>query len=150
MHPRTRTDRIDPPHVFYCTFREPVGGILGFENRWVFNNKTKPFFSLNKSIIGESHQSKIKKIINFIKSNKADYLFVSAPENVAWLLNIRGHDNPNSPIPNCQLIIGKNKKFFLITNKENAQKIIKEKKIRLNQLIDSNNFKHLINSCRLD
>ena len=111
-------------------------------------NKTKPFFSLNKSIIGESHQSKIKKIINFIKSNKADYLFVSAPENVAWLLNIRGHDNPNSPIPNCQLIIGKNKKFFLITNKENAQKIIKEKKIRLNQLIDSNNFKHLINKIK--
>ena len=111
-------------------------------------NKTKPFFSLNKSIIGESHQSKIKKIINFIKSNKADYLFVSAPENVAWLLNIRGHDNPNSPIPNCQLIIGKNKKFFLITNKENAKKIIKEKKIRLNQLIDSNNFKHLINKIK--
>ena len=111
-------------------------------------NKTKPFFSLNKSIIGESHQSKIKKIINFIKSNKADYLFVSAPENVAWLLNIRGYDNPNSPIPNCQLIIGKNKKFFLITNKENTQKIIKEKKIRLNQLIDSNNFKHLINKIK--
>ena len=75
-------------------------------------------------------------------------MFVSAPENVAWLLNIRGHDNPNSPIPNCQLIIGKNKKFFLITNKENAQKIIKEKKIRLNQLIDSNNFKHLINKIK--
>ena len=111
-------------------------------------NKTKPFFSLNKNIVGESHQSKIKKIINFIKSNKADYLFVSAPENVAWLLNIRGHDNPNSPIPNCQLIIGKNKKFFLITNKENTQKIIKEKKIRLNQLIDSNNFKHLINKIK--
>ena len=111
-------------------------------------NKTKPFFSLNNNIVGESHQSKIKKIINFIKSNKADYLFVSAPENVAWLLNIRGHDNPNSPIPNCQLIIGKNKKFFLITNKENTQKIIKEKKIRLNQLIDSNNFKHLINKIK--
>ena len=111
-------------------------------------NKTKPFFSLNNNIVGESHQSKIKKIINFIKSNKADYLFVSAPENVAWLLNIRGHDNPNSPIPNCQLIIGKNKKFFLITNKENARKIIKEKKIRLNQLIDSNNFKHLINKIK--
>ena len=32
-------------------------------------------------------------------------MFISAPENVAWLLNIRGHDNPHSPIPNCQAFI---------------------------------------------
>ena len=67
--------------------------------------KTKPFFSLPNKITGESHQSKIKKVINFLKLNKTDYLFVSAPENVAWLLNIRGHDNPTSPIPNSRLII---------------------------------------------
>ena len=57
-------------------------------------------------------------------------MFVSAPENVAWTLNIRGSDNPNSPIPNCRLIIGKNKKLFLITQKEKAKKIIKNNKIR--------------------
>ena len=28
-----------------------------------------------------------------MKKSKIDYLFLSAPENVAWLLNIRGHDN---------------------------------------------------------
>ena len=66
--------------------------------------KTKPFYSLKKSIVGESHHSKIIKIANFLKSNKADYLFISAPENVAWLLNIRGYDNPNSPIPNARII----------------------------------------------
>ena len=42
-----------------------------------------------------------------MKIHKADYIFISAPENVAWLLNIRGHDNPNSPIPNCRMIISR-------------------------------------------
>jgi Xaa-Pro aminopeptidase len=90
--------------------------------------KTKPFYSLGKNIVGESHQSRISKVTNFLKLNKADYLFISAPENVAWLLNIRGYDNPNSPIPNARLIIDKNKRLFLITKKNNTEKIIKEKK----------------------
>ena len=47
--------------------------------------KTKPFYSLEKNITGETHQSKILKITNFLKSNNTDYLFVSAPENIAWL-----------------------------------------------------------------
>ena len=113
----------------------------------IFKNKTKKtksFFSLPEKIIGESHQSKIKKVTNFIKSNRADYLYVSAPENVAWLLNIRGHDNPTSPIPNSRLIIDKDKKLLLITCKKNARKIINEKKIKKNQVIDFCKFKEIV------
>ena len=114
-----------------------------------FNQKkTKPFYSLGKSIVGESHHLKILKIVNFLKSNKADYLFTSAPENVAWLLNIRGYDNANSPIPNARLIIDTNKKIFLITDKNNAKKIIKEKKINKNQVIDIENLPNLINKLK--
>ena len=105
---------------------------------------TKPFYSLDKKIIGETHQSKISKVVNFLKSNKADYLFTSAPENIAWLLNIRGYDNPNSPIPNARLIMDKNKKLFLITQKNNTKKIIKEKKINKSQVIDINDLPNLI------
>ena len=107
--------------------------------------KTKPFYSLEKKIVGETHQSKISKIANFLKLTKADYLFVSAPENVAWLLNIRGYDNPNSPIPNARLIINKNKKLFLITKKENAKKIIREKKIKKNQILEHKELPKFIN-----
>jgi len=108
-------------------------------------NKTKPFYSLAKNIVGESHQSKISKISSYLKLNKADYLFVSAPENVAWLLNIRGYDNPNSPIPNARLIIDKNKKLFFIAQKNNSKKIIKQKKISKNQLKDIKDLANLIN-----
>ena len=110
--------------------------------------KTKPFYSLEKNITGEKHQSKILKITKFLKSNNVDYLFISAPENIAWLLNIRGYDNPNSPIPNARLIVDKNKKLFLITKKNNTKKIIKEKKINKNQVINIKHFSKLINNLK--
>ena len=112
------------------------------------NKKAKPFFSLSKNIVGESYQSKIKKVINFLKKNKADYLFVSAPENVAWLLNIRGSDNPTSPIPNSRLIIGKNKQLLLIAKKGCVQKIINQKKIKRDQIIDFDQLKESINKLK--
>ena len=106
--------------------------------------KRKIFYSLNNKSVGESHKSKIKKIQNILKLKKADYLFVSAPENVAWLMNIRGNDSPTSPIPNCQLIIGKNKKLFLIADKKITSKLITEKKFKKNQIIDPEKFKELV------
>ena len=107
--------------------------------------KTRPFYSLEKKIIGENHQSKILKVTNFLKSNKADFLFISAPENVAWLLNIRGYDNPNSPIPNARVIIDKNKRLYLITKKHNVKKIIQQRKVQEKQIIEIDDFPKLIN-----
>ena len=106
--------------------------------------KNKPFYSLEKKIVGESHNSKILRIVNYLKSNKADYLFVSAPENVAWTLNIRGYDNPNSPIPNSRLIIDKNKRLFLIAKKDNTKKITKQKKINANNVIVAKDLPDLL------
>ncbi|MDC1137285.1 aminopeptidase family protein P [Candidatus Pelagibacter sp.] len=101
----------------------------------VINNV--PFFSLKDEIVGENSKSKINKIANYLKKNKADNLFVTAPENVAWILNIRGNDGPNSPVPNSRLIINKSKKIFLITEPYKAKKLIKEKIINKNQLVAS-------------
>ena len=116
---------------------------------FLFNEKkTLPFYSLKKNIVGETHQSKISKIAHFLKLNKADYLFTSAPENVAWLLNIRGYDNPNSPIPNARLIIDRNKKLLLITEKNNTKLIIKEKKININQVIDIKDLPNVIKNLK--
>ena len=99
---------------------------------------------MNSKVAGETFKSKINKIRNILKSNKVNYLFVSAPENVAWVLNIRGSDNPNSPIPNCRLIIGKNKELFLVTPKEKTLKIIKDKKLSKKQIISPEKFEDLI------
>ena len=108
----------------------------------------KPFFSLNTNIVGESHLVKIKKTSNFIKKKKSNYLFISAPENVAWLLNIRGYDNPNSPIPNCRLLISDKEEIFFISDKDKAINLIKEKKIKEKNLISPNNFHLFISNLK--
>ena len=103
-----------------------------------------PFFTLNKDIVGENYTSKINKISKYLKKNKSDYLFISAPENVAWILNIRGGDGPNSPVPNCRLIISKNKKLILLSNAKKSKNLIKEKIIKSNELIDIKDFSEKI------
>jgi len=102
--------------------------------------KSSPFFLLKDEIVGENSKSKINKIVNYLKKNKADNLFVTAPENVAWILNIRGDDGPNSPVPNSRLIINKSKKIFVITEPYKAKKLIKEKIINKNQLVATINL----------
>ena len=107
------------------------------------NEKVKnssPFYSLNKNIVGESVNSKINKISNYIKKNKSDYIFISAPENVAWILNIRGNDVPNSPIPNARLIISKTKKIFLIGDYKKCVELFKKKIIKPNEIIELKDF----------
>ncbi len=96
----------------------------------------KSFFYLNKDIVGESQNSKLVKVSNYLKKSKSDYLFVSAPENVAWVLNIRGKDGPNTPMPNSRLIISKTKKIYLISKKIKCTKLIRQGIINSNQLID--------------
>tara|TARA_B110000027_G_scaffold43765_1_gene48169 strand:- start:1617 stop:3314 length:1698 start_codon:yes stop_codon:yes gene_type:complete len=104
----------------------------------------KKFYSLPNESVGESHKSKIKKIQSILKLKKTDYLFISAPENVAWLMNIRGYDSPTSPIPNSRLLIDKNKGIFLIVDKKIASKVIVERKFQENQIIKPEKFEELI------
>ena len=83
----------------------------------------KPFYALSSKNTGLSFERKIKKIKNFISKNKVDYLLVTAPENSAWVLNIRGHDCAFSPIPNTRLLIGRTGKVKLFTNIKKTKKI---------------------------
>ncbi len=103
-------------------------------------NISMPFFSLDKKIVGESVNSKIKRISKYLKKKGSDYIFVSAPENVAWILNIRGGDSPNSPVPNSRLIISKSNKILLISKIEKCKKLIKNKFLKSNQIIDIDKF----------
>jgi Xaa-Pro aminopeptidase len=99
-------------------------------------NISIPFFSLDKNIVGESINSKLNKITKYLKKNKCDYIFISAPENVAWTLNIRGGDGPNSPIPNSRLIVSKSKKILLISNLKKCKQLLKNKIIKKDEFLD--------------
>ena len=112
------------------------------------DKKTYNFYSLKKNIVGENTSSKLTKISKFLLKNNSDYIFVSAPENVAWILNIRGSDIPNTPMPNCRLIISKTKKIFLISKIEKCKTLLKEKIITLKQFFDINEFSKKIFSLK--
>ena len=85
----------------------------------------KPFFSLSKKDAGQSSQGKIVKVKNVLLKNKADYLLVTAPENVAWILNIRGYDSAFSPIPNARLLINSKGDIDLFSQLKKVTKIKK-------------------------
>ena len=112
------------------------------------SNNLQKFYSLSENIVGENYKKKLKKIVNFLKKNKLDYIFITAPENVAWLLNIRGYDNPNSPIPNCHLLLDIKKNIYLIGQKNKFSKLIAEKKIKPKQILTTDNFKKIIVSLK--
>tara|TARA_Y100000590_G_scaffold107968_1_gene122804 strand:- start:21365 stop:23113 length:1749 start_codon:yes stop_codon:yes gene_type:complete len=86
-------------------------------------NLIKPFFSLSKKDTGEDSQKKIAKVKSILLKNKVDYLLVTAPENVAWILNIRGHDSAFSPIPNARLLINRKGDVNLFSRAEKTLKI---------------------------
>ncbi|MDC2986909.1 aminopeptidase P family protein [Candidatus Pelagibacter bacterium] len=75
------------------------------------NNK---FYLLPNRAVSEKYYFKINKICKYLKKKKSDYLFVTASENSAWLLNIRGRDTRYAPIPHSYVLIDKKKniKFF--------------------------------------
>ncbi len=80
------------------------------------------FFLLPEKSVNENFQSKINKISKYLKMKKIDFMFITASENNAWLLNIRGHDEKYSPIPYSYILIDKNKniKFFCNLKKISA------------------------------
>ncbi len=108
----------------------------------------KPFYSLPLSVVGENHKNKIDLLTKYLRSKKADYIFISSSENIAWLLNIRGSDTPFSPLPNCNLILSKNKSIYLVTEKYKVKKLIFEKKISAHQIIEKDKLENFVLSLR--
>lgn len=76
----------------------------------------KPFI-LGMEYTGESCQSKIKRIKEAYQKNQADGIVLSALDEIAWTLNLRGNDVHCNPVFVSYLII---------TNKETTLYIIKE------------------------
>ena len=79
------------------------------------NNISKnKFYILPQSSTSQTYQRKVNKITSIMKKKGADFQFISASENNAWLLNIRGGDTEYTPIPQSYILIDqkKNIKFF--------------------------------------
>tara|TARA_Y100000996_G_scaffold412904_1_gene400018 strand:+ start:160 stop:1899 length:1740 start_codon:yes stop_codon:yes gene_type:complete len=109
----------------------------------IYKEKNKDYvsyyYNLSNKIAGESINSKINRLLKKIKSKNIDNIFISAPENVAWLLNLRGKDSPFSPIPNCKIILTKSKKIYFFScplKIKNIKKIIPYNKFKFYEYKD--------------
>ncbi len=58
-----------------------------------------PIFLHGERFAGERAQSKLERVRKAIREKGAAGLFVCAPDAVAWLFNIRGHDVLHTPLP---------------------------------------------------
>ena len=81
------------------------------------------FFSLNPDVAGKSVKQKINELIKIMIKRKIDYTYISAGENVCWLLNLRGKDLPNSPVANCKMILTKRKQIYFFSNQAKIKNI---------------------------
>ncbi len=105
--------------------------------------KKSKFFILPKESISEKYQSKIRKVANFLKQKKSDFLFLTASENNAWLLNVRGYDAKYTPLPFSYMLIDKNKniKFFCDLKKTTSSF---RKKFRKIEFVDMKNCEKVL------
>lgn len=76
----------------------------------------KPFI-LEEKYSGESASLKISGIRHYLESSGTDYLFISALDEIAWTLNMRGTDIECNPLFVSYLLISKDEATLYI-NKE--------------------------------
>ena len=90
-----------------CRFKALKSNLIDkIWKRKINKNKGK-FYNLPKFSTGKSYKSKINKIVSFLKESGADFQFITASENNAWLLNIRGSDAKYTPTPHSYILIDK-------------------------------------------
>ncbi len=96
----------------------------------VTNNKKikkKHFYFLNNTVVGQSYLNKINKLTHHMSKKKTDICLITAPENVGWLLNIRGEDSDFSPLANSNVILDKKKNIFLFCDLKKINNKFKKK-----------------------
>ena len=96
-----------------CIYKPIQGNLI--DQIWDINikKKNKKFYRLPNYSVDQNYRSKITKIVHLMKKKGLDYQLVTASENNAWLLNIRGRDSKFAPIPNCYSLIDKNENIKL-------------------------------------
>ena len=66
---------------------------------------TAPLFVLDRKYAGESVQSKLQRIREKMQDKHTDAMVVSALDEIAWLLNIRGKDVEYNPVVISYLVL---------------------------------------------
>ena len=72
---------------------------------------------------GESSESKIKRVREFLSEKKAQYLLLTSLEDIAWLLNRRGNDVESTPVILSYLLLGQQEIIWYVQEECLSEKI---------------------------
>ena len=106
----------------------------------------RQFFILKTKYVGQDYKHKINLICNVLKKKRSKNLLITAPENVAWMLNIRGKDNFFSPIPNCNAIVNSKGKIILIVDNKKISKNFKSQFGKILKYVNQSNIAAYLNN----
>ena len=84
---------------------------------------SQPVWPLPVEYAGESSQSKIERVREFLVEKKADYLLLTSLEDIAWLLNMRGNDVESTPVILSYLLLGEKELTWYVQEKCLSEKI---------------------------
>ena len=94
-----------------CVFKPIIRNLVDETWKRKLKKNNKKFYKLSDKFVGESFKKKIDRVVKNLKGKKVDFQLITASENNAWLLNIRGKDSEYSPIPSCYILIDSEKKI---------------------------------------
>lgn len=69
---------------------------------------------LGEEYTGESVESKLNRVREYMDKNGYDYYFIGAVEDICWLLNIRGNDIDYNPVVLSYMLISKDRAYLCI------------------------------------
>ncbi|MEZ5690299.1 MAG: aminopeptidase P family protein [Rickettsiales bacterium] len=100
-----------------------------------------PLFIHETKYSGESSTSKRSRVVSEIKKANADLLFLSAPENVNWLFNIRARDAENTPLCLASAILDKNGKAYIYLDEDRVSNKVSDHLGNDTEIISPENIK---------
>ena len=144
--PKLFTYEFISKYLLSCNIKPLDKNLVDMASKIKSFDNNKKFFSLSTITCGESMDSKINRLINYLKKKKVKNIFISSNENVAWLFNIRGFDNPNSPIPNCKVILNYKKQVFFFSELKKIKNLKKNKQYKKFKFYREDEFLKVLNS----
>ena len=82
-------------------------------------------FVLENVYSGEHYQNKLKQVKKILNINNNKSFFISASENICWLLNIRGKDSTYTPVLNSQALLTQ-KRLYVFCEMQKISNTIKQ------------------------
>lgn len=86
----------------------------------------EPIYPHPVEFSGKLSSEKRQEIASTLEENDTDYLILTAPDSICWLLNLRGNDVPNTPLIHCSALLSKSGNVMLFIDRRKIDSDLKE------------------------